>query len=50
MADFCSAYCSKFDHCNELGITDFMKVLPKHPNELNKKWCESFEETENSKE
>ena len=51
MVDFCSAYCVKFEQCSDLGIVDFMNVLPKHPDKLkNKKWCESFEEAEDSKE
>jgi hypothetical protein len=44
MANYCSGYCKNYDHCLKLGILDYMIVLPKHPSELNKNWCESFEE------
>lgn len=46
MADCCSAYCKKFVECGMLGITDYMKVIPKHPSEMDKNWCESFEDGE----
>lgn len=50
MADCCSPYCNSFKKCDGLGILRYMKILNKHPSEVDKKWCESFNETEDSKE
>jgi hypothetical protein len=50
MGDFCSIYCGRFTECEMLGITDYMKVIPKKPKDRpNKNWCGSYEEeNENS--
>lgn len=37
---YCSGFCKKFDVCDKLGVLEFMKVFPIHPEDQpDKDWC-----------
>jgi len=40
----CSGYCVYFEECDEMGILQWMKVLPIHPDDQpDRDWCKDFD-------
>jgi len=42
MKDCCSPLCDHWDECNDLGYTDYMKIVIQDPRKEVKNWCPSL--------